>query len=218
MTPVCPVATENSADTGIGDCARGDRSRSGGRSGRSRKAGCATKIPEERQFDVGGAAVRHRQGGALPHPPAAGAFDTARPAKSTTTVTVVGERAQVRLAHAANGGPLAVTESQQTPTASMVQVSAVRAAPPSTASPDVVDVVTGVLATALAAIVQPGPGAPSDPPALLAVMAWARREIPAHPRYRDARGHAARNGTGSRHGQRAARVGGRRLSRVVAPL
>ena len=110
-------------------------------------------------------------------PPAAGASDTARPAKSTTTVTVVGESAQVRLAPAANGGPLAATESQQTPTASMMQVSALSAAQPSTASPGVVDVATGVLATALAPFVQPGPGAPSDPPALLAVMAWARREI-----------------------------------------
>ena len=59
----------------------------------------------------------------------------------------------------------------------MMQVSAVSAAQPSTASPDVVDVATGVLATALAPFVQPGPGGTSDNPALLAAMAWfSRRE------------------------------------------
>ena len=110
-------------------------------------------------------------------PPAAGAFDTARPAKSTTTVTVVGESAQVRLAPAANGGPLAATESQLTPTASMMQVSAHSAAQPLTAWTGIVNVTTRLLATALALFIQPGPGAPSGPPALLAVMAWARREI-----------------------------------------
>ena len=36
---------------------------------------------------------------------AAGASDTAKPAKSTTTLTVVGEPAKVRVARAANGGP-----------------------------------------------------------------------------------------------------------------
>ena len=60
----------------------------------------------------------------------------------------------------------------------MMRVSARSAAQPSTASPGIVDVATRVLATALAPFVQPDPGgAPADPPALLAVMAWARREI-----------------------------------------
>ena len=108
-------------------------------------------------------------------PLAAGASDTAKPAKSTTTVTVVGEPAKVRLARAANGGPLAATE--WTPTASMMGVSAVGASQPSTESPDVVDVATGVLATVLAPFVQPGRGGTSDNPALLAAMAWfSRRE------------------------------------------
>ena len=93
-------------------------------------------------------------------PAAAGAFDTARQAKSTTTVTVVGESAQVRLAPAANGGPLAATESQQTPTASMMQVSARIAAQPSTASLGIVNVTTRLLATALALFAQPRPAAP----------------------------------------------------------
>ena len=111
-------------------------------------------------------------------PPAAGAFDTARPAKSTTTVTVVGESAQVRLAPAANGGPLAATESQQTPTASMMQVSARSAAQPSTASPGIVNCHHPSARHRVGAVRTAWPGRrPSDPPALLAVLAWARREI-----------------------------------------
>ena len=108
---------------------------------------------------------------------AAGASDTDKPAKSTTTLTVVGEPAKVRVARAANGGPRVTTESQETPASSMMGVSAVGASQPSTESPDVVDVAIGVLATVLAPFVQPGRGGTSDNPALQAAMAWfSRRE------------------------------------------
>ena len=109
-------------------------------------------------------------------PPAAGASDTARPAKSTTTVTVVGESAQVRLAPAANGGPLAATESQQTPRPARCGICAQcgatvdRVARRRQCRDQCARHRVGAVRTAW-----PG-GAPSDPPALLAVMAWARRE------------------------------------------
>ena len=193
-----------------------DRSRDG-RSGRNRNAGCATKIPEEEDNSTPAAQPSATAKVESSHtPPAAGASDTARPAKSTTTLTVVGE-AQVRLAPAANGGPLAATESPQTPTASMMQVSARSAAQPSTASPDVVDVATRVLATALAPFVQPGPARPVRPSGAAGGYGLGAPREPAHPRHRVARRHAARDHTGSRHGQRAARVGGRRHRRHSIP-
>ncbi|HZN78997.1 MAG TPA: Ig-like domain-containing protein, partial [Mycobacterium sp.] len=108
-------------------------------------------------------------------PPSSG--DAPKPAEPTTTVTVLGEHTQARLVPGPNGGEIGATDSQQSPTASAMEVSALSAPQESTASPGIVDLTTTVLAAALAPFVQPGPGgAPSDAPVLLAVLAWARRE------------------------------------------
>ena len=57
------------------------------------------------------------------------------------------------------------------PTAALVQT-------PTNAPPiNPVGVVTRLVTVALAGLVTPGPAAPTDPPLLLGVLAWARREI-----------------------------------------
>ena len=101
------------------------------------------------------------------------AGDLSVSAKPTTSVTVLSKPTQVGQALA---GQVAATDPQQTPASSLMAASARNAPQPSTASPGVVDVTTGGLATALAPFVAPGPGAPSDPPVLLAFLAAGRRE------------------------------------------
>ncbi|HZN81648.1 MAG TPA: Ig-like domain-containing protein [Mycobacterium sp.] len=96
-------------------------------------------------------------------------------AKPVTSATVVGEPAEARVAPAPNG-EIAMIDAQHTAAASTMQVSALSAPQRSTATPAVVEVNTSLLATALAPFAIPDPDAPTDAPALLTMLAWARRE------------------------------------------